>query len=92
MQGPTCRGYFGERHDLALAANSGTMVDGLPTILLDIGSNIHISGLKTVQTFERVSRSHGDDVGKLNLAKGLCMSGAGRGAAICDKSLCCKIA
>eukprot|EP00959_Pyramimonas_sp_CCMP1952_P255230 5330979-Pyramimonas_sp.AAC.1 len=31
-----------ERHELALAANSWTMVDGMPTILLDIGSNINI--------------------------------------------------
>eukprot|EP00959_Pyramimonas_sp_CCMP1952_P408669 8564505-Pyramimonas_sp.AAC.1 len=49
-------GIFGERHELALAANSGTMIDGLLPILLDVGSNINISGLKTAQTFERVSR------------------------------------
>eukprot|EP00959_Pyramimonas_sp_CCMP1952_P434877 9105859-Pyramimonas_sp.AAC.1 len=35
-------GLFGESHDLALAANSGTMVDGALTILLDIGSSIDI--------------------------------------------------
>eukprot|EP00959_Pyramimonas_sp_CCMP1952_P038693 809857-Pyramimonas_sp.AAC.1 len=35
-------GIFGERHELALAANSGAMVDGMLTIPLDIGSNINI--------------------------------------------------
>eukprot|EP00959_Pyramimonas_sp_CCMP1952_P319096 6676580-Pyramimonas_sp.AAC.1 len=33
-------GAFGDRHELALAANSGAMADGTQTILLDIGSNI----------------------------------------------------
>eukprot|EP00959_Pyramimonas_sp_CCMP1952_P324760 6797764-Pyramimonas_sp.AAC.1 len=35
-------GIFGERHELALAANSGTTVDGALLVLLDIGSNINI--------------------------------------------------
>eukprot|EP00959_Pyramimonas_sp_CCMP1952_P200574 4195336-Pyramimonas_sp.AAC.1 len=35
-------GIFEDRHELALAANSGTMVDGILTILLDIGGNIDI--------------------------------------------------
>eukprot|EP00959_Pyramimonas_sp_CCMP1952_P038555 806915-Pyramimonas_sp.AAC.1 len=77
---------------IALAANSETMVDGTLTILLDIGSNANIIGLKTAQTFERVSRSHGHGVKKLSLTKRLYMSGVGHGAAICDNSLRCKIA
>eukprot|EP00959_Pyramimonas_sp_CCMP1952_P101686 2127337-Pyramimonas_sp.AAC.1 len=35
-------GIFGDRHGLALAANSGAMVDGMLAILLEIGSNINI--------------------------------------------------
>eukprot|EP00959_Pyramimonas_sp_CCMP1952_P244613 5113210-Pyramimonas_sp.AAC.1 len=35
-------GICGERHELALAANSGTMMDGMLTTLLDIGSNVNI--------------------------------------------------
>eukprot|EP00959_Pyramimonas_sp_CCMP1952_P436910 9148087-Pyramimonas_sp.AAC.1 len=85
-------GIFGERHELAQAANSGTMVDGMPTLLLDIGSNIIIIGLNTAQTFERVSRSHGHAFKNQNLTKRLCVSGGGHGAAVCDKSLHCKIA
>eukprot|EP00959_Pyramimonas_sp_CCMP1952_P163727 3422913-Pyramimonas_sp.AAC.1 len=84
-------GILGERHELALAANSGTMEGGMLTILLDIGSNINIIGLKTAQTFEQVSCSHGHDIKKLNLAKRLYVSGVGHGAAVCDKSLHCKI-
>eukprot|EP00959_Pyramimonas_sp_CCMP1952_P248503 5194444-Pyramimonas_sp.AAC.1 len=61
------------------------------TILLDFGGNIVI-GLKTVRTFERVSRSRGHDIKKLNLTQRLCVSVVGHGAAICDKSLGCKIA
>eukprot|EP00959_Pyramimonas_sp_CCMP1952_P225624 4718098-Pyramimonas_sp.AAC.1 len=77
-------GIFGERHELALAANSGTMVNGMLTILLGIGRNINIIGLKTAQTFERVSRSHGHDIKKLNITKRLCASGVGHGTAICE--------
>eukprot|EP00959_Pyramimonas_sp_CCMP1952_P097502 2038161-Pyramimonas_sp.AAC.1 len=39
-------GPFGGRRELALAANSGTMINGMWTILLDIGSNITCIGLK----------------------------------------------
>eukprot|EP00959_Pyramimonas_sp_CCMP1952_P089564 1873631-Pyramimonas_sp.AAC.1 len=35
-------GLFGERHALPLAADSGTMVDGMLTIVVDIGSKINI--------------------------------------------------
>eukprot|EP00959_Pyramimonas_sp_CCMP1952_P345121 7227703-Pyramimonas_sp.AAC.1 len=35
-------GIFGERHEVALAADSGTMVDGILTTPLDIGSNINL--------------------------------------------------
>eukprot|EP00959_Pyramimonas_sp_CCMP1952_P078464 1640065-Pyramimonas_sp.AAC.2 len=59
-------GIFGERHEVALAANSGAMLDGTLTILLAIGSTINTIDLKTAQTFERVSRSHGHDVKILN--------------------------
>eukprot|EP00959_Pyramimonas_sp_CCMP1952_P370056 7750210-Pyramimonas_sp.AAC.1 len=75
---------FGERRALSLAANSGTMVDGMQTILLDIGSNINIIGLKTAQTSEQVSRSHGHAIEKLHLRKRLYVSGVGHGAAVCD--------
>eukprot|EP00959_Pyramimonas_sp_CCMP1952_P332511 6962695-Pyramimonas_sp.AAC.1 len=67
------------------------MVDGMLTILLDIGSNINIIGLKTAQTFERVSRSHGRDIKKLDLTKRLYVSGVGHGAVVCVKSLHCKV-
>eukprot|EP00959_Pyramimonas_sp_CCMP1952_P015495 328425-Pyramimonas_sp.AAC.2 len=68
------------------------MVDGMLTILLDIGSNANIVGLKTEQTFEQVSRSYGHAIKKLNLTKRLYVSGEGHGAAVCDKSLRWKIA
>eukprot|EP00959_Pyramimonas_sp_CCMP1952_P395533 8287828-Pyramimonas_sp.AAC.2 len=75
-----------------MAANSGAMIDGMLAILLDIGSNINISGIKTAQTSERAPRSYGHDITRLNLTKRLYVSGAEHGAAICDKSLHCKIA
>eukprot|EP00959_Pyramimonas_sp_CCMP1952_P160689 3360530-Pyramimonas_sp.AAC.1 len=40
-------GIFAERHELPLVANSGTMIMGMLTILLDIGSDINIFGFKT---------------------------------------------
>eukprot|EP00959_Pyramimonas_sp_CCMP1952_P405453 8497681-Pyramimonas_sp.AAC.1 len=46
-------GIFGEHHELALAASSGTVINGMLTMLLEIGSNINIIGLKTAQTFEQ---------------------------------------
>eukprot|EP00959_Pyramimonas_sp_CCMP1952_P065382 1364933-Pyramimonas_sp.AAC.1 len=64
-------GIFGERPESALAANSGTMIVGVLSVLLDIGSNINIIGLKTAQTCERVSRSDGHGVKILNLTKRL---------------------
>eukprot|EP00959_Pyramimonas_sp_CCMP1952_P386146 8093007-Pyramimonas_sp.AAC.2 len=67
-------GLFRECRELALAANSGLMInDG-------------------TQTFEQVSRSHGHAIKRLNMTKRPCVSGVGHGAAICDKSLHCKIA
>eukprot|EP00959_Pyramimonas_sp_CCMP1952_P359189 7520957-Pyramimonas_sp.AAC.1 len=60
------------------------MVDGMLTILLGIVRNINIIGLETIQTFERVFRSHGPDIKKLNLAKRLYALGVGHGAAVCD--------
>eukprot|EP00959_Pyramimonas_sp_CCMP1952_P413783 8669992-Pyramimonas_sp.AAC.1 len=77
-------GVFGEPLELALATNSGTMDDGTLSILLDIHSNINIIGLKTAQTYERVSRSHGCDIKKPDLTKRLCVSGVGHGLAVCD--------
>eukprot|EP00959_Pyramimonas_sp_CCMP1952_P468097 9492657-Pyramimonas_sp.AAC.1 len=74
-------GIVGDRDELTLAANSGTMVDGMLTALLDIGSNINIIGLKTAQTFERASPSRGHAIKKLNLTKRLYVSGVGHGAA-----------
>eukprot|EP00959_Pyramimonas_sp_CCMP1952_P298554 6244912-Pyramimonas_sp.AAC.1 len=68
------------------------MEDGALTILLDIGSNINIVGLKKAQTFERASRSRGHDIHKLNLTKRLYVSGVEHGAAVCDKFLHCRIA
>eukprot|EP00959_Pyramimonas_sp_CCMP1952_P081879 1710292-Pyramimonas_sp.AAC.1 len=70
----TDRGFSGERHELASAANSGTMIDGTLSILLDIGSNISIIGLETAQTFERVSRAQGHDM-RLNLSRPLYVTG-----------------
>eukprot|EP00959_Pyramimonas_sp_CCMP1952_P003334 69205-Pyramimonas_sp.AAC.1 len=64
-------GIFGERHELALAANSGAMAGGMLTILLGMGSNINIIGLKTAQTFEQASRPRGHNIQKLNLTKRL---------------------
>eukprot|EP00959_Pyramimonas_sp_CCMP1952_P175193 3661185-Pyramimonas_sp.AAC.1 len=46
-------GIFGQRHVLALVANSGTITNGMLTILLEIGSNINRIGLETAQTFEQ---------------------------------------
>eukprot|EP00959_Pyramimonas_sp_CCMP1952_P005189 108996-Pyramimonas_sp.AAC.1 len=68
------------------------MVDGMLTILLDVGSNINIIFLKTAQTFERAPRSHGHDIKKLNLTKRFYVSGVGHGGAACGKSLHSKIA
>eukprot|EP00959_Pyramimonas_sp_CCMP1952_P413834 8670984-Pyramimonas_sp.AAC.1 len=69
-------GIFEERHELSLATNSGTMVDGMLMILLDID----IIGLETARTFGRMPRSHGHDIKKLNLSKRLCVSRVGHGA------------
>eukprot|EP00959_Pyramimonas_sp_CCMP1952_P417256 8742211-Pyramimonas_sp.AAC.1 len=85
-------GLFGERHELALAANSGTMINGMLVLVLDIGSNINTIGLKTAHNFEQISRSHGHAIKRLYLSNGLHVYGVGHGAAICDKSLHCKIA
>eukprot|EP00959_Pyramimonas_sp_CCMP1952_P179157 3745216-Pyramimonas_sp.AAC.1 len=84
-------GLFGERHELALAANSGAMTNGMLIILLDIDSNSNIIGIKTAQTSKQVSGSHGHAIKRLNLTKRLYVPGVGHGAAICDKSLRCKI-
>eukprot|EP00959_Pyramimonas_sp_CCMP1952_P387069 8111926-Pyramimonas_sp.AAC.1 len=67
------------------------MVNGMLTILLDIGSNINIMCLRTAQTFEQVSRFHGRAIKKLSLTR-LCVSGVGHGAAVCDESMRCTIA
>eukprot|EP00959_Pyramimonas_sp_CCMP1952_P461050 9480943-Pyramimonas_sp.AAC.1 len=75
-----------------LANASGTMINGALTILLNIGSNINIIGLKTAQTFEPVSRPHGRAIKRLNLTKRLYVSEVGHGAAILEKALHCKIA
>eukprot|EP00959_Pyramimonas_sp_CCMP1952_P416785 8731863-Pyramimonas_sp.AAC.1 len=72
-------GLFGGRHELALAANSGTMVDGMLAILLDILSSSLVK--QTAHMFEQVSRSHGHATKKLNLTKRLYVSGVGLGAA-----------
>eukprot|EP00959_Pyramimonas_sp_CCMP1952_P352658 7388745-Pyramimonas_sp.AAC.1 len=37
-------GIFGERHELALAPKSGTMINGTLIILFDIDNNINIDG------------------------------------------------
>eukprot|EP00959_Pyramimonas_sp_CCMP1952_P215893 4515906-Pyramimonas_sp.AAC.1 len=42
-------GFSDERHELALAANSGTMINGVLIILLDLSSNLNLIGLKTAQ-------------------------------------------
>eukprot|EP00959_Pyramimonas_sp_CCMP1952_P234312 4895930-Pyramimonas_sp.AAC.1 len=68
-------GIVGERHELVLAASIETMINGMSTILLDLGSTISLFGVKTAQTFEQR----------------LYVSGVGHGAAMCDKSLRCKI-
>eukprot|EP00959_Pyramimonas_sp_CCMP1952_P442845 9270485-Pyramimonas_sp.AAC.1 len=76
-------GVVGERHDWPWP-QSGTMVDGMLTILLGIGSTVNVVGLKTAQTFERAPRSHGHGIKKLNLSRRLYVSGVGHGAAVCD--------
>eukprot|EP00959_Pyramimonas_sp_CCMP1952_P013979 295636-Pyramimonas_sp.AAC.1 len=83
-------GGSGERRGLALAANSGTMVDDMLIILLHVGNHINIIGLRTAQAFQRASRSRGQDIKKLNLTKRPRVSGAGHG--VCDRSLQCKTA
>eukprot|EP00959_Pyramimonas_sp_CCMP1952_P299760 6269929-Pyramimonas_sp.AAC.1 len=85
-------GILGERHELALAAYSGTMINGRLIILSDIGSNLDIIGLKTTQNSQQVSHSYGHAIKRLSLTKRLYVSGVGHGAAICDKSLHCNIA
>eukprot|EP00959_Pyramimonas_sp_CCMP1952_P257757 5386176-Pyramimonas_sp.AAC.1 len=68
------------------------MINGMLIMLLDISRNINIIGLATAQKFEQVSRSHGHAIKRLNITKIWYVAGAGHGAAICDKSLHCKIA
>eukprot|EP00959_Pyramimonas_sp_CCMP1952_P464447 9486625-Pyramimonas_sp.AAC.1 len=68
------------------------MVDGKLAILLGHWQHFNIVGLEQAQTFDRVCRSHGHDIKKLTLTKRLCVSGVGHGAAVCDKSLRCKVA
>eukprot|EP00959_Pyramimonas_sp_CCMP1952_P421686 8834078-Pyramimonas_sp.AAC.1 len=50
---PDVHGISGERHEPGLAAQSGTMINGMLNIILGVGSNIHIIGLKAAQTFEQ---------------------------------------
>eukprot|EP00959_Pyramimonas_sp_CCMP1952_P422778 8856293-Pyramimonas_sp.AAC.1 len=50
---PEVLGTFGGRHELALAANSGTMINGMLNFSLEICSNTNIIGFKTAQHFEQ---------------------------------------
>eukprot|EP00959_Pyramimonas_sp_CCMP1952_P041286 863429-Pyramimonas_sp.AAC.1 len=85
-------GLFGDGHELAQAANSGTMIDGMLIILLDIGSNINSVGLQAARTFQRVSHARGNDVKRLNMSRPLYVARVGAGAAACRTSGHCKIA
>eukprot|EP00959_Pyramimonas_sp_CCMP1952_P447886 9378508-Pyramimonas_sp.AAC.1 len=67
------------------------MINDMMSSILDTGSNINSIGVETAQTLEQVSRPHGHAINRLNLTKRPYVSGAGHGAAICDKSLHCKI-
>ena len=69
---------------LALATNTGTVVPDRLTILMDIGSNINICGLKTAQDFETKCALHGLTIKKSNIKPALYVSGVGSGAAVCN--------
>eukprot|EP00959_Pyramimonas_sp_CCMP1952_P423118 8863277-Pyramimonas_sp.AAC.1 len=83
---------LGERHVSALAANSGTVIDGILFPLMDVGSNINIESSGIAQTVERGLRSHGCDIKDLDLEKILYVTGVGNGAAVWNASLHCKAA
>ena len=76
--------YERQRPTLALAANTGTLVEGQNTILMDIGSNINIIGLQTAQNFERTIVRHGLSIKKSRINPALFVSGVGSGAAVCN--------
>ena len=59
------------------------MIDNMFTLLLDIGSNINIIGLKTAQIFEKVARANGHEMRRLNINPPLHVTGVGSGPAIC---------
>jgi len=75
--------YAGKRLTLALAANTGTMIDNMLTLLLDIGSNINIIGLETAQIFENIALANGHTMRRLNISPPLHVTGVGNGAAVC---------
>ena len=76
--------YDNHRPTLALATNTGTVIQGQNTILMDIGSNINIVGLKTAQNFERTCRDYGLSIKKSRIDPALYVSGFGSGAAVCN--------
>eukprot|EP00959_Pyramimonas_sp_CCMP1952_P238168 4977133-Pyramimonas_sp.AAC.1 len=78
----TVQGVFGEHYELAIASDMETMIDGMLTMMLDVGSNINTIGLRTALTLERASRSHGRDIKRLNLNRPMCVTGVGAGAAV----------
>ena len=69
---------------VALAANPATQVEGENTVLMDIGSNINICGVKVAQNLERAAMRHGLHVQKGKIVPPLFVSGVGSGAAPCN--------
>ena len=69
---------------VALAANPATQVEGENTILMDIGSNINICGVRVAQSLERAALRHGYHVKKGKTIPPLFVSGVGSGSAPCN--------
>ena len=71
---------------MALAANPATQVEGENTILMDIGSNINIIGVRVAQNFERAAMRHGHSIKKGRIFPPLYVSGVGSGSAACNQT------
>ena len=71
---------------MALAANPATQIEDENTILMDIGSNVNIVGVRVAQNLERTAVQNGHAIQKACIKPPLYISGVGSGSAICNKT------
>ena len=71
---------------VALAANPATQIEDENTILMDIGSNVNIVGVRVAQNFERAALRNGHSIKKGRIFPPLFVSGVGSGSAVCNET------